>query len=145
MACEGGFRRIVMSLAIGLALTTRLLAQSAGTGAVTGILTDSSHAVIPGAMVLITNNQTGQARSTTTDSSGTYNLSLLPPAVYSLRFSKQGFQTADIAAITVNVTEVAVVSRELKVGAETDRITVTALAPIVPAQNATQGMLVDQR
>jgi hypothetical protein len=101
--------------------------------------------VIPGATVVVTNVETGQARSTTTDSSGTYNLPLLPPAVYSLRFSKQGFQTADIAAVTVNVTEVTVVSRGLEVGAQTDRITVTASAPIVQAQNATRGMLVDQR
>src|ERR1700731_763678 len=116
MGAAGHGRKMGTRGAITLGLTSRLWAQSAGTGAVMGILTDSSHAVIPGAMVLVTNNQTGQARSATTDSSGTYNLSLLPPAVYSLRFSKQGFQTADIAAVTVNVTEVTVVSRELKVG-----------------------------
>src|ERR1700752_5195284 len=119
MTCDGDFRKIVMRLAIALALTSRLWAQTAGTGAVVGVLTDSSHAVIPGATVLITNNQTGQARSTTTDASGTYNLSLLPPAVYSLRFSKPGFRTAQIAAVAVNVTEIAVLNRELDVGPET--------------------------
>lgn len=137
-------RKLAIGLAIALVLTSRLMAQSAGTGAVTGVLTDSSRSVIPGATVLVTNVETGQTRSTTTDSSGTYNLPLLPPAVYSVRFAKQGFETAEITGVNVSVTEITVVNRELKVGAQTVRITVTASAPMVQAQNALLGMLVDK-
>ena len=89
--------------------------------------------MIPGATVLVTNVETGQTRGTTTDSSGgsgTYNLPLLPPAVYSVRFAKQGFETAEITGVNVSVTEITVVNRELKVGGQTVRITVTASAVV---------------
>src|SRR5215470_17183010 len=102
MMCSRVFRRLAIWLCLFSILASRLMAQSAGTGAVTGVVTDSSHAVIPGAAVLATNIQTGQTRNATTDGTGAYSLPLLPPAIYSLRFSKQGFQTADVADVRVN-------------------------------------------
>ena len=68
-----------------------LFAQTAGTGALTGTVTDPSGAVIAGATVTITNNGTGQARTAMTGSDGVYKFSLLPPGSYKVKFEATGF------------------------------------------------------
>ena len=55
--------------------------QTAGTGALTGTITDPSGAVVPNAMVTATNLDTGQARTATTGADGTYKINLLTPAI----------------------------------------------------------------
>jgi hypothetical protein len=49
-----------------------LIAQSAGTSGLTGTITDPSGAAIPNVTVIITNNDNGQSRTTTTGSDGVY-------------------------------------------------------------------------
>ncbi|MGD0955824.1 MAG: carboxypeptidase-like regulatory domain-containing protein [Candidatus Acidiferrales bacterium] len=117
-------------------------AQSASTGALTGTVTDPSGAVISGATVTATNLATGQSRDTTTDASGSYKFSLLPPGNYSVKLSASGFKTAEVPSVTVNVTETAVVNRSLEIGAQTQEVTVSATAVTVQTENATVGGLV---
>ncbi|MGD1213030.1 MAG: TonB-dependent receptor [Candidatus Acidiferrales bacterium] len=119
------------------------MAQSASTGALTGTVTDPSGAVISGARVTATNLATGQSRDTTTDASGSYKLSLLPPGNYSVKFSASGFKTAEVPSVTVNVTETAVVNRSLEIGSQAQQVTVEATAPeTIQTENATVGGLV---
>jgi len=70
-------------LAVALQLPTRLFAQ-AGSGRITGVITDSSGGVIPGAEVTIVNAETGRTITATSDSEGRYASVPLPPAVYRL-------------------------------------------------------------
>src|SRR5437763_5837543 len=91
-----------------------LRGQSAGTGALTGTVTDSSGGVIPNATVTLTNLQTNQARTATTGADGAYRFTLLPPATYRVRFSAMGFRTAEVPSVTVNVTETPVLDRSLE-------------------------------
>jgi len=116
--------------------------QTSSTGALSGTVTDPSGAVIVGASVTAENIGTGAERSTTTDSSGSYKLSLLPPGNYSVKFSAQGFKTADVSPVTVSVTETAVVNHGLELGAQTERVTVEATAVTVQTENAANGGLV---
>jgi Carboxypeptidase regulatory-like domain/TonB-dependent Receptor Plug Domain len=118
------------------------LPQSATTGALQGTVTDPSGAVITGATVTATNLATGQSRDTTTDSSGSYKLSLLPPGNYSVKFSASGFKTVEVPSITVNVTETPVLNRSLEIGAQTQEVTVESTVETVQTQNATIGGLV---
>src|SRR5947209_3357902 len=107
-----------------LLLTPSLFAQSAGTGALTGTVTDSTGGVVPGATVVLTSADTNQARTATTGAEGAYKFSLLPPGVYKVRFSATGFKTAEVSSVTVNVTETPVLDRALEVGAQSDQVTV---------------------
>jgi hypothetical protein len=118
------------------------LAQSASTGALTGAVTDPSGAVISGATVTATSLGTGQSRDTTTDSSGSYKFSSLPPGNYSVKFSSAGFKTVEVPSITVNVTETPVLNRTLEIGAQTSEVTVESTVETVQTQNATVGGLV---
>jgi hypothetical protein len=118
------------------------LAQTSETGALTGTVTDPSGAVISGATVTATNVGTGQSRTTTTDSNGSYKFSLLPPGNYSVKFSAAGFKTAEVPSQTVNVTETPVLNRSLTVGAQSEQITVESTTETIQTQNATNGGLV---
>src|SRR5579862_97874 len=82
-----------------------LTAQSAGTSALAGTVTDPTGAAIPNATVTITNNGTGQTRTATTGADGTYRFTLLPPGTYKVTFAANGFKTAEVASETLNVTE----------------------------------------
>ncbi len=118
------------------------LAQSGTTGALSGTVTDPSGAVIAGATVTATNIGTGQARTSTTDANGSYKFSLLQPGSYSVKFSAAGFKTSEVASVTVNATETAVLNQPLAVGAQSEQITVESTTERLQTQNATMGTLV---
>jgi hypothetical protein len=128
-----------------LLLTPSLFAQSAGTGALTGTVTDSTGGVVPGATVVLTSTDTNQARTATTGAEGNYKFSLLPPGVYKVRFTATGFKTAEVSAVTVNVTETPVLDRSLEVGAQSDQVTVDAQAETLQTATSTLGTNVNSR
>jgi hypothetical protein len=138
--------RLVLTVLLASALfaigAPKLLAQTPSTGALTGTVTDPSGGVIAGATVTLTNSGTGQTRTTTTDSNGSYKFGLLPPGTYSVSFSASGFNSATVPSVTVNVTETAVLNRKLEVGAQTQQVTVEAHAEAIQTQNATNGGVV---
>ncbi len=143
-------RRVSLRAAVLLALlltagVSAILAQSAGTGALAGTVTDPQGAVVPNVTVTITNTETNQARTTTTGGDGAYKFALLPPGTYRVRFTASGFKTADVAGVTINVTETPVLDRALEVGGQTDVVTVTENAETVQTATSTLGTVVGAR
>src|SRR5258706_11741479 len=61
-------------------------------GNITGTVTDTSEARIPGASVMVTNLATNQTATATTTDAGDYNLPNLQPGTYRLEFSANGFK-----------------------------------------------------
>ena len=125
--------------AVSAFLAPSILAQSAGTGALTGTVSDSTGGVVPGAMVTLTSNDTNQARTATTGADGNYKFALLPPGTYRIRFSASGFKTAEVAGVTVNVTETPVLDRTLEVGSQAEQVTVEAQAEALQTATSTLG------
>ncbi|MGP0073644.1 MAG: carboxypeptidase regulatory-like domain-containing protein [Bryobacteraceae bacterium] len=119
-----------------------LMAQSAGTSALAGTVTDPSGAAIPNATVTITSNDTGLTRTTTTGSDGSYKFTLLPPGNYRASFSAGGFKTAEVASVTLNVTETPELNRTLQVGAAAEQVTVEAAGETLQTQSSTLGTTV---
>jgi outer membrane receptor protein involved in Fe transport len=115
------------------------------TGTVTGVVRDSSGAVVPGATVAVTNDDTGAARSVVTDNEGRYETPNLPVGNYSLRVSLQGFQSTNRTGINLTVGRTAVVDLELKVGDMTESVVVTGEAGLVETRSATVSNLVDAK
>jgi len=120
-----------------------LLAQSAGTAALTGTVTDASGAVVPNVSVTVTNTETGLARAATTGADGSYRFSLLPPGTYRVRFSATGFKVAEVPSVKVNVTETPVLDRALEVGQQAEAIEVQAEAAALQTADSTLGRVVD--
>ncbi len=133
---------LVVCFALLFVCTSLVWAQSATTGALTGTVTDPSGAVVSGANVAATSKATGQVRTTTSDSSGVYKFSLLPPGEYSVKIAASGFKTAEVGAVTINITETAVLNQKLELGAQATEVTVQSTVETVQTQNATVGSLV---
>ncbi len=117
-------------------------AQSAGTGAIAGTVTDPSGAAVANATVTLTNLGTNQARTAITGAAGDYKFDLLPPGNYGLKFSASGFKTAEVGSVTVNVTETATVNQALEVGAVTQQVTVESTAQVLQTESSTLGTTV---
>lgn len=138
--------RLVALLAVFLiAMMPALLAQSAGTAGLTGTVTDPSGAAVPNVTVTLTSNDTNQVRTETTGSNGQYKFTLLPPGSYRVRFAANGFKTAEITAVTMNVTESPTLNRTLEVGAQTESVTVEASAETLQTASSTLGTTVGSK
>ena len=117
-------------------------AQSAGTGAITGTVTDPSGGAVTGATVTATNIGTNQSRDAKTGGDGVYKFTLLNPGNYRLKFSAQGFKSSEIASVTVNVTETATSNMVLEVGAVTESVTVEGTVETLQTESSTLGTTV---
>jgi Carboxypeptidase regulatory-like domain len=129
-------------LAVVLLCASLAHAQSAGTGAITGTVTDPSGAAVANAKVMLTSLATNQIRTATTGARGDYKFSLLPPGNYKVEFSAPGFKTATVASVTVNVTETETVNQALEVGAITQTVTVESNAQLLQTESSTLGTTV---
>jgi len=105
------------------------LAQGVQSGTVTGLVTSSDGAPLPGVTVVATSPALQQERLATTDVNGVYYLRALPPGDYQVQFALDGFQTATRTGIAVAVGGTTELDATLGVAAVTELVTVTAEAP----------------
>ena len=115
------------------------VAQSSGTAALTGTVTDLSGASLANVTVTAINIGTNQQRTMTTGPDGVYKFGLLPPGDYRVQFSAKGFKTTEVPAVTLEVTETATVNRVLAVGTVTESVTVQAGAETIQTESSTVG------
>jgi Carboxypeptidase regulatory-like domain len=123
-------------------LSPGLLAQSAGTGALTGTVTDPTGAVVPNAAVTLTKTDTNQIRNTKTGADGSYKFTLLPPGTYRVKFTAVGFKSAEVPSVPVNVTETPVLDQALQLGTQSEQVTVEATAELLQRASSTLGTTV---
>ena len=125
-----------------LLLSPGLWAQSAGTGALTGTITDPTGGVVPNATVTLTKTDTNQVRTTNTGANGTYKFTLLPPGTYSVKFVATGFKSAEVPSVQVNVTETPVLDQPLQIGTQSEQVTVETTAELLERARSTLGTTV---
>lgn len=140
MGVNRGLKVVGVCLVLLLAVIS-LSAQTAGTGALTGTVKDSSGAVIPNASVTAISNDTNQARTVMTGDSGAYTVPLLPPGKYRVKFEASGFKTVEVPSVTVVVAETGTMDRTLDVGAQTQVVTVES--DVVAVQTTTSAIATD--
>jgi len=121
------------------------MAQSAGTGALTGTLTDPAGGTVPNATVTLTHTETNQVRTATTGTDGSYRFTLIPPGTYRVRFSASGFKTAEVSSFNVSVTETPVLDGTLEIGAQTEQVTVEAVQETLQTATSSLGTTVGSR
>src|ERR1035437_6380031 len=95
-------------------------------GSIVGTVTDSTGAVIPGASVTVTQMQTSDTRSVTSNDGGVYTVSTVPAGTYSVSVSKEGFATFTSTNIAVAINTTVRVNANLTVGAQAEKVTVSA-------------------
>ena len=99
-------------------------AQTNTTGAIDGVISDPSGAIIPNATVTITNSATGAAFKVTSGANGEFRVSQLPPGPYSVAVTANGFQTSK-QTIQVSAGQVATGNLTLTVGQASTTVEVT--------------------
>jgi hypothetical protein len=125
------------------ALSSALWAQEA-TGRILGVVYDPTGAVVPGAHVVVTNTDTHISRETTTDASGSYQVSALPVGQYTVTVDHKGFHTIKTSVNTLDINQSLKIDIKLEVGATAETITVettgTTVDTVTPTIGATISM-----
>jgi len=119
------------------------LAQS--TSMLQGNVTDQSSGVIVDAKIVARNLATGIERTTQTDSSGNYQIAALPVGTYRVEIRTQGFQTAVVDSLDVEIGQTVVQNFQLKPGGASETVSVSAEAPVVEATTITVGQVINQK
>lgn len=101
------------------------------TGTISGAITDSTEAVLPGVRVTILNADTGISRTIQTDAGGRYSAPSLSLGNYKVTASLEGFQAEVRSGIVLTVGREAVVDFQLAVGSVTQSVEVTGEASLV--------------
>ena len=122
-----------------LILLTPVLFGQAFTS-LTGVVTDPSGGVVPGATITIVNMQTGAQRETVSNNAGAYTFSQIPPGTWQLTAQKAGFTTVEIKDIELRVnTPGTVLVKFEQVGGVAQTVTVSASVQLINTTDATLG------
>ena len=122
-----------MGTCAGLLFASIGLAQSTF-GSITGIVTDSTGAVVPKAQVSVTNAGTGIVRDTTTGSAGVFNVPNLDLGAYVLRVSANGFTTYERSGLNLVSNQVLNVNVDLTVGSASSVVEVQSTSPTITTE-----------
>src|SRR5580658_3033004 len=129
-------------LAVLLPVLSR--AQDA-TARITGTITDSTGAVIPGVQVTVTNTATQIARDATTDHDGFYQVLALPIGNYKVTATRDGFRTVVSTEYKLLINQALRVDFKMQVGTASEKVDVGAEAAPVETVSATLGQSVTGR
>jgi len=119
----------------------RISAQTAGT--ISGHVADATGAVIPDANITLTNVGTSAVRSTVTTGAGDYLFPDVPPGIYNIQATHQGFKVAQSKNVEVLVQQSLRQDFTMAVGAVTQTVTVEASGALLQVENATLGTVIE--
>ena len=111
-------------------------------GSIVGLVTDKSGAVVPNAEVKITDQNTGLARTFTTNESGNYVASALPVGTYTVEVINKGFKTFKRTDVVLNLRDTIRVDVQLDLGEITETVEITAESVRLVTENATVSEIV---
>lgn len=114
-------------------------AQFLDQGALTGVVQDTSGALIPGAQVTLTNPETSFTQTAKTNESGVYVFSPVKIGTYTVTVKAQGFEQLTQKNIAVNIGQRADVDIVLKPGRVSETVTVTSAPPLLQTQDSSTG------
>jgi carboxypeptidase family protein len=139
-------KRIAAALAaLLLCFLTCASVWAQATAQISGTVKDQSGAVLPGVEVTATQTETGVARMTVTNETGSYVLPNLPIGPYKLEATLPGFRAFVQTGIILQVNATAVVSPVLEVGQVNEQVEVQADAALVETRSSSVGLVMDQQ
>lgn len=111
-------------------------------GTISGTVTDTTDAAIPGVRILIRNTASGTTQTSMTNGSGSYVVPFLMPGNYAITAIRSGFQKAVRQGITVNTSGHLIIDFKMQVGSTAQTVTVTAAAPLLNTANGSVGQTI---
>ncbi|HTB97378.1 MAG TPA: TonB-dependent receptor [Terracidiphilus sp.] len=136
---------LCLGLIVLLIATGRMYGQAGATGTILGTVTDSSGAIIPQVSVTVTNTATNVAFRTVTSSSGDYFAPALNPGSYRVSAEAKGFQKSITTPFVLAVDQKVRIDLQLKPGAVSETLEVTAQAVELDTDTAALSQLVSQQ
>src|SRR5215813_13623227 len=114
----GTFIAFVLLVSVGIAQTSK--------GILSGVVRDATGAAIPGATVTVTNQDTGETRTVTSEATGAYRVDAISPGLYKVHVEMNGFQKFDARDVPVQPSVVSSFDPILQVGSVDQTVEVTA-------------------
>ena len=130
-------------IALGLVLAAGRVSAQVGAAEITGIVADQAGAAVPGATVTVTNVDTNRRRVVVSTRDGVYTAAGLSSGEYRVDVELSGFKPIRRAGIRVSTGETARVDFDLTVGRIREQVSVNADAPIVRAETASLGTVIE--
>src|SRR5262245_32933570 len=132
---KNAFRTSILGFVTILIVSGLLLAQS-DLGTISGFVRDPSGASVPGATVTV-KNQTGIERQVSTNESGFYTITNIPPGFYTMSADAPGFQRYESTNNKLDPSGRLAIDARLTVGDTTETIVVEATTAAVQTESAT--------
>jgi hypothetical protein len=114
------------------------------TASLSGVVTDPTGAVVPGAHVTVHSLATGIDRSIVTDSAGIYVVPSLQPGNYQVQATATGFSMVTVKQVTLDVDQKVAVNMALPLASTGATVEVQSAAPQIESQTITVGQVIDQ-
>lgn len=144
------FIRLVEAISLLLAIAAlqagapRLYAQT--TASLTGSVTDTTGAVVPGAQVTAINQATQDKTKTVTSNAGTYTFPVLLPGTYTLSVEARGYQTSNQTGLAlVAGARVVAPAIVLRIGSVTQTVTVQTNSQVLQTESGQLGAVLDTK
>src|SRR5258705_9869364 len=131
--------RFVRDVCVGvliLLLTAAAASAQLSTAELSGRVTDTSGAVLPGVTVTMTQTATQATRTAIPDADGTYVISTPPTGPYRLEVSLQGFRSYVQNGIVLQVGATPTINVPLELGNVAETITVEGAAPLIDVKSS---------
>ncbi len=135
----------ISTVPVVLLLGVSMLNGQVYSGSLTGVVSDPSGAVMPGAQAVLTDEQKGFKYSAATDVEGRYVMRNLPPGNYRLSVSAPGMRAYSQPGITVTVGQNAQLDVKFELQGTAESITIAETASLLQTQDASTGQLINQK
>ena len=130
------------SLLLACLLTALPVLAQIGTSTITGRITDSTGAIVPGAAVTIVQPATNFTFNTTTNDDGLYRVLSLNPGMYRITTESQGFKKSVRDAVELRTGDTLAVDFQLQVGNVTESVEVSGAASLLETETSATGTVV---
>ena len=120
-------------------------AQTSGTGTITGTVTDTSGGAVPNVSVLITDTDTGVARTISTNGAGEYTAPFLQPGNYEVVIGGANYNKFDRKNLVLTVGQILSIDASLSAGAVSTEVQVTSETPLLDTEKTEVSQTVGQQ
>ncbi len=134
--------KIIFALVCALVIFITPYMQGQATGSFSGNVVDKSGAGVANATVTVSSQGTGLSRAGKTDTSGHYNVPLLPVGTFNVRVDAQGFQSAESKNLKLQVDESLEIDFSLNPATVVTTVAVTGEAVAVETANPSLGQVI---
>jgi hypothetical protein len=139
-------KRLGLSFSIAFALAVLLAAPAfgqLGVGAISGLITDSTGAVIPGAGITVVNTATNFTQTSVTNESGIFRVPGLQPGNYRVTIEAEGFKAYVRDDLTLRTGATLPLDVALEVGSVTEQIEVSGASPLLETETSAAGSVLE--